>query len=116
MSGIVFLKCVNIDVLKEFYMGTVGMKVWLEQPDICILRHGNMLVGFHLAGSVDSGCLLTFFYDTREEVDEMFAKLEARAETRPRVNEKYRIYNFFAKDPEGRNIEFQAFLHPVEPV
>jgi hypothetical protein len=116
MSGIVFLKCVNLETVKNFYMETVGMKVWLEQPDICILRHGNMLVGFDRAGSVDSGCLLTFFYETRGEVAAMFEIFGVRAETRPRVNEKYRIYNFFAKDPEGRNIEFQAFLHPVETI
>jgi len=116
MSGIVFLKCVDIDILKEFYMKTVGMSVWLEQPDISILRHGNMLLGFHRAGSVDRECLITFFYETREEVDGMFAKMGDRATTQPRINDKYRIYNFFAKDPEGRNIEFQAFLHPVEPI
>jgi hypothetical protein len=33
----------------------------------------------------------------------------------PKTNERYRIYHFFGKDPEGRNIECQAFLHPVQP-
>ena len=26
------------------------------------------------------------------------------------LNEKYEIYHFFAKDPEGRAVEFQKFL------
>jgi hypothetical protein len=30
------------------------------------------------------------------------------------VNDRYRIYHFFATDPEGRKLEFQAFLHCVE--
>ena len=32
------------------------------------------------------------------------------------TNEQYQIYQFFAEDPEGRTLEFQAFLHPVEPI
>ncbi len=116
MSGIVFLKCVDLEGMKEFYCGKIGMAVWLEQPDISILRHGNMLIGFHRTSSADKGCLLTFFYDTREEVDAMFLEMKNIATSVPAVNEKYCIYNFFAKDPEGRSIEFQTFLHPVEPI
>ena len=88
--------------------------MWLEQPQICILRHGNFLIGFHEAGSVDSGCLLTFYYDTNEEVDAMYPKLKDTASFAPRVNEKYNIYHFFAKDPEGRDIEFQRFLNDID--
>ena len=116
MSGIVFLKCADLEKTREFYTGILGMKVWLEQPDISILQHGNMLLGFHSAGSVDKGCLITFFYETRGEVDAMHEKLKATAMSRPKVNDKYRIYNFFARDPEGRDIEFQAFLHPLQPL
>ena len=116
MSGIVFLKCADLGTMKSFYTEKVGMTVWLEQPDISILRHGNMLLGFHQAGSADRGCLITFFYETREEVDAMHGILYETAKSQPKVNEKYRIYHFFAKDPEGRNIEFQAFLDPVAPV
>jgi len=31
----------------------------------------------------------------------------------PKENPKYRIYHFYGRDPEGRSIEFQQFLHPV---
>ena len=115
MSGIIFLKCLDLEKVKDFYMGIVGMKVWLEQPGISILRHGNMLLGFQQGDSVDSGCLITFFYETREEVDAMYEKLRPSAVSPPKVNDKYCIYNFFAHDPEDRDIEFQAFLHPVNP-
>ena len=116
MSGIIFLKCLDLEAVKDFYMGTVGMETWLEQPGISILRHGNMLLGFHSAGSVDKGCLITFFYEARDEVDAMHERLKGSAVSPPKVNDKYRIYNFFARDPEGRDIEFQAFLHPVKPM
>ena len=116
MSGLIFLKCKDLAAMKEFYMNVVEMKVWLEQPQICILRHDNFLIGFHEAGSIDSGCLLTFYYEANEEVDEMYQKLKDTASFAPKINEKYHIYHFFAKDPEGRDIEFQRFLNPVEKV
>lgn len=116
MSGIVFLKCADLEKAKRFYTEIVGMEVWLEQPEISILKHGNLLVGFHQAGSADRELLLTFFYKTKKEVNEMYKKLKGVASFPPKVNEKYNIYHFFAKDPEGRNIEFQQFLHPIKEV
>jgi hypothetical protein len=41
---------------------------------------------------------------------------ETTADGPPRVNDRYQIYQFFAKDPEGRQLEFQAFLHPLSVV
>jgi len=113
MSGLVFLRCKDLKVCREFYINTIGMKPWLEQPGISILRHGNLLVGFQESPEPQDSCLLTFFYDTNEEVDVMYDKLKNKALAPPRINEKFKIYNFFAKDPEGRDIEFQNFLHPV---
>lgn len=113
LSGLIFLKCKDLSLCRDFYMNTVGMNVWLEQPQICILRHGNFLIGFHETGEIDDGCLLTFYFETNEGVDEMYNKVKDTASSAPKVNEKYRIYNFFAKDPEGRDIEFQRFLHDV---
>ena len=115
-GGIVFLRTAQFDAVKSFYLGRVGMTAWLEQPDISILRHGNLLVGFHRQPTADLDALLTFFYDTREEVDAMYARLRDCAATEPKENAKYRIYNFFGKDPEGRRMEFQCFLHPLPPI
>ncbi|MFQ5979283.1 MAG: nitroreductase family protein [Candidatus Heimdallarchaeota archaeon] len=33
----------------------------------------------------------------------------------PKENAAYRIYNFYARDPEERLVEFQCFLHPLNP-
>jgi len=64
--------------------------------------------------------MYTFVYPSKEEVDEIYDKLCQSTiitiDGRPRVNERYQIYQFFAQDPEGRNLEFQAFLHPVTVV
>ncbi len=116
MAGIVFLRTGRFDQVREFYTRRVGMKVWLEQPDIAILRHGNLLVGFHRQPVSDRDGLLTFFYASRQEVDEMYAQLRDIATSAPQENAKYRIYHFFGTDPEGRKIEFQHFLHPLPPM
>lgn len=115
MSGIVFLKTENLDGMRQFYVERIGMDVWLEQAECVILRHGNLLLGFCEREPADRGGCCTFFYDTRSEVDDMYERFKDAAMDEPKVNERYNIYNFFAKDPEGRTVEFQSFLHDVEP-
>ena len=116
LGGIVFLRTAQFDAVTSFYLDRIGMTVWVEQPDIRILQHGNLLVGFHKQETSDLDALLTFFYDTCEEVDAMHAKLKDIATTEPKENTKYKIYNFYGKDPEGRNVEFQCFLHPLPDI
>lgn len=116
MSGIVFLKTRQLETIREFYLGRVGMNIWLEQPGIAILRHGNMLIGFHQQPEADMDGLLTFFEPDRAFVDRMYEEFKDVALAVPRENPEYRIYHFFARDLEGRKLEFQVFLHPVPPV
>ncbi len=116
-GGLVFLKTKDRKTMVEFYKSRIGMVDWLEQPNITILQHGNMILGFHQPPQepieVDVSGMYTFVYPSREQVDEMYSKLKDIADGAPRVNPTYKIYQFFAKDPEGRDLEFQAFLHPL---
>ncbi len=114
MSGILFFKTKDKENVKDFYQSHVGMEIWLEQKDCVILKHGNLLLGFCTREENDTYGMITFFYPTKEEVDSMYEKMKSRAEDKPKENEKYEIYHFFARDPENRTIEFQAFLHPVD--
>ena len=113
MSGIVFLGTKDLDGMKEFYTREVGMEVWLEQAECFILKHGNLLLGFCKREEPDLQGIVTIFYETNEEVDRMYPKFGDTAEGIPKVNERYRIYHFFARDPEGRRLEFQRFLHDL---
>ncbi len=113
MAGIVFLRTADHDQIVEFYRREVGMQPWLEQPQITILRHENLLVGFQQHLEADTDALLTFFYPTREQVDLMYRRLQGCASSEPRHNQRYRIYNFFARDPDSRRIEFQCLLHQL---
>jgi len=116
MAGILFVRTLDLAETVAFYMERVGMNRWISQPQIEILQHENLLVGFHQAEEADTDALITFFYGSRDEVDEMYARLSRVALGAPQENARYDIYNFYATDPDGRRIEFQAFLKPVPPI
>ncbi|TVQ24051.1 MAG: VOC family protein [Spirochaetaceae bacterium] len=116
MAGIVFLKTSDRAGAVAFYENALGMNRWLEQPDISILRHGNLLVGFVQVDTYvhqDDGCLITVFLNERADVDRLYRELKERAEAPPQDNPRYQIYNFYARDPEGRRFEVQTFLHDL---
>lgn len=113
-GGIVFLASKRLDEIVDFYRNRVGCSIWLRQADCVVLQHGNLLVGFCQRERVDTQGLLCFVYDNREEVDRMYGEFKAEAESEPVANPKYEIYHFFAKDPEGRTVEFQSFDNAPE--
>ncbi len=115
MSGIVFFNANDLEKCKDFYISRAGMDVWADQNDCIILKQGNMLLGFCRREKADLDGMITFFYENKEEVDRAYEKFKDAAETAPKLNERYRIYHFFARDPEGRAVEFQCFLHDLAP-
>lgn len=113
MSGILFLKTKALRDLVKFYTERIGCEIWLDQGDCVILRHDNFLFGLCERDGVDKDVMLTFFYPSSREVDAMYRDLEEIAVAPPKQNEKYNIYQFFARDPEGRTLEFQWFGNRV---
>ena len=86
MSGIVFFRTEQPMALRDFYVGKVGMDVWLEQEDCTIYQQGNLLLGFCVRDSSDSCGIVTFFFDTKDEVDLMFDRFRQEAEKEPRID------------------------------
>ncbi len=113
MSGIVFFATTILDKLKEFYSGLPGCRLWMTQEDCLIFRHGNFLFGFCEREKAQTDGLLTFVFESREEVDQIYEKFKNISENKPDFDSKYQIYNFYAKDPEGSRLEFQYFENPV---
>ncbi|MCK5125425.1 MAG: VOC family protein [candidate division Zixibacteria bacterium] len=114
MSGIIFFASEKYNEIKEFYINKIGAEIWVEQDDCVILRHGNFLLGFCDRTCAETSGTITFFYQTNEEVDIMYEKFKDIASSKPALNERYNIYNFFTHDPEGRSLEFQCFNHPID--
>jgi hypothetical protein len=113
-SGIVFFSTTKLDEIKDFYIVRIGCELWLDQGSCAILKYGNLLVGFCQGQEADLDTLITLFYEKRTGVDAMYEQLKTIAQSAPKENKKYRIYHFYARDPEGRSVEFQSFLHPIE--
>lgn len=116
MSGIVFFGSEQHESIASFYTDQVGADVWLDQSACTILQYDNLLFGFCQADAAETDGVLTFVTDDRAGVDEFYDRFEDRSRGEPAVNEEYEIYQFFAADPEGRTMEFQTFLHDVDPV
>ena len=114
MSGIIFFKTRILEEIVDFYIKEIGCQKWLDQKDCSILRSDNLLLGFCQRDECDLNGIITFFFKTRQEVDWIYVQLKSIADSPPKENEKYQIYNFFARDPEGRLVEFQSFNHPID--
>ncbi len=116
MSGIVFFKTTMLDEIVEFYTSKLKMEIWLEQDGCTILKYDNLLLGFCQREEAETQGMITLFFEQRVTVDLAYAVHKEIATGPPKENEKYKIYQFFAKDPEGRDLEFQHFLHPLKPI
>jgi hypothetical protein len=112
-GGIVFMNTAKLEEMKSFYIDRIGCEMWIDQGSCAILKYGNLLIGFCQSGKPDLDTLITLFYESKKDVDQMYADFEDAASSVPEENLKYRIYHFYARDPEGRSIEFQTFLHPI---
>ncbi len=114
-GGIIFLRTAQLEKITDFYIDSVGCTLWLDQGGCRIFRHGNMLLGFCGSDKAETEGVITFFYPGKEGVDLAYEKFKNIADDPPKENPKYRIYHFYAEDPEGRVVEFQAFLHDLKP-
>lgn len=115
MSGLIFLPTSDLRAAITFYKSRLGMDLWLDQGDCAVMQHGNLLLGFCERSGGPFDGIITLFYETREEVDATYQTLQDLAEGSPKENAAYNIYHFFARDPEGQRLEFQAFLHAIQP-
>ncbi|MDA3885110.1 MAG: VOC family protein [Candidatus Delongbacteria bacterium] len=110
MAGLIFFRTNDLEMIRQFYIERIGMELWHDQGQCIILKHENFLMGFCQGNKeVDDPCI-TFFYDSKEKVDLEFLKLKDASTTDPVLNPRFNIYHFWAKDPEGRTLEFQYFL------
>ncbi len=114
MGGIIFYKTKKLKDIEDFYINRLGCELWLRQEGCTIFRQGNLLFGFCARDEAETGGIITFFYEDNATIDGKYASLKEIAINRPHLKEKYNIYHFFIEDPEGRKIEFQHFLHPID--
>lgn len=113
---IAFVCTADLERAHAFYAGALGLPLVLDQGTCRIYR---VRPGAHIGvcrradeTPAPGGLILTIVTD---DVDGWYARLAAAnqvLEGPPKRNDTYRIYHFFARDPDGRRIEVQRFLEP----
>ena len=111
MSGIVFFKTEKLEQLKLFYRDRLGAELWKDQGDCLIFEKNGFRFGFCEREPAENCGILTFVFDSKTKVEGIYEELEDLAEGKPVSRQPdYDIYQFFARDPEDRTLEFQCFL------
>jgi catechol 2,3-dioxygenase-like lactoylglutathione lyase family enzyme len=114
-AAITFLKTTDLENTTQFYQDVFNLKLVLDQGSCRIFRV--------LPGAYIGFCIQDIEPDNREvvitlvveDVDAACSALEKAGvpiEVQPRYNEHYRIYQCFARDPNGYLIEIQRFHDP----
>ena len=116
---VTFIYAHDLERTAEFYGAVLGLEQVLDQGACRIFRvAGEAFLGVCSKGKRSpepGGVILTL---VTPEVDAWYQRLEARGvplDGPPARNETYRIYNFFAHDPNDYLVEFQSFLDPAWP-
>ena len=63
---------------------------------------------------VHPGLILTLVLDDVDGAYERLTELRVETEAPPKLNERFGIYHFFARDPDGYRLELQRFTDPLE--
>lgn len=111
---ITFLGTNDLRGTSHFYQKILGLTLYKDQK-VCLIFNVNeqSKIGFceHMPVMCDDKSPIITL--VTEEVDEFYHKLIEKglkvAES-PKLNEKFNIYHFFFRDPNGYTIEIQKFL------
>ncbi|MAT44492.1 MAG: glyoxalase [Anaerolineaceae bacterium] len=110
---ITFLPTNKFTEMEAFYSGLLSLKKVLDQGDCIIFKTtDSSYIGF-CERELELGSnriILTLVTDQVDEFYEQLQKKSVQCESKPCLNEKYAIYHFFVKDPNGYLVEIQQFV------
>ncbi len=113
-SQITFYYTDKLSRTAEWYEQVLGLELAIDQGVCRIYRvAGQGFLGFcerAVVGLNHDDIILTFITDEVDEWYERLRQFDAIVMGEPEVNEKFEIYHFFARDPNGYRIEIQKFL------
>ena len=114
VQQVTFLYTADLDRSVRFYREDIGLEPVLDQGACRIFRvAGDAFLGICSAGKQEpqpGGVIVTL---VTPEVDAWYELLKARGVTLegpPKRHDRFAIYNFFARDPDGYLVEVQRFL------
>ena len=120
-SQITFLYTHDLALTAHFYEEIIGLKLKLDQGSCRIYKVSkNGYLGFcqrahAIPSSAESDPPTTILTIVTSSVDSWLHYLgerKAQIEGPPATNDRYDLYHFFLRDPNGCLLEIQQFLHP----
>lgn len=120
---VTFLHTANLEQTAHFYEDILQLPLVLDQGSCRIYATGgDAYLGFCQALSLEAGTepgtdgiILTLVTQEVDAWHEYLVKQQVPIEKPPTHNEKYNIYQLFARDPNGYLLEIQTFLDPAWP-
>jgi catechol 2,3-dioxygenase-like lactoylglutathione lyase family enzyme len=108
----------DLAATRDFYERDLGLRLARDQGSCLIFAAGSAFIGFcgRDEGFEIDGSLAPILTLVSEAVDAHYARLRSlgvETEAPPRHNERYGIYHFFARDPDGYRVEIQRFDDPL---
>ena len=112
---VVFLGTEDIERTHNFYHGVLGLQLYKDQGKCRIYRvKGGGKIGFCSHMEVvykEKSPILTL---AMEDVDGAYQKLKSqniKISKPPTMNDYFKIYHFFLRDPDGYLLEIQRFVN-----
>lgn len=113
---IAFYPSQDLKASQQFYQNILELELSRDQG-VCLIFKVNEggFIGFcnHLEVTENPNFIITIVTDDVDGVYEKLERANVTLESKPKLNEKYQIYHFFARDPNGYKLEVQKFLEPL---
>lgn len=117
-QAVTFLYTQNLAETARFYEQTLGLPLVLDQGSCRIYAAApNVFLGFCQQDEAPhpQGVIFTFVTQNVDGWHDYLQTQNVPIEKPPTLNEIYKIYHIFVRDPNGYLLEFQRFLDPSWP-
>lgn len=114
-SLVVFFPCRDIEAVKSYYTGVLGLELYKDLGNTVWFDCGYGYLAFVDYGpdrALAGGQCISFNLPSREEVDEKYAELSRTPGVislgaPPQKHPRFPVYSFFLSDPNGYTLEYQ---------
>lgn len=114
---VMFLPTDNHQKSIDFYEGILGLELVRDQKLCRIYKTGpSSYLGFCERGytiPTDYRVVITLLIDDVDGVYKLLKDQAIATESVPALSERFNVYQFFVRDPNGYLLEIQRFMEPL---
>ena len=115
---VAFYPCHDLAATTDFYTRDMQLELIRAQKTCVIFKVAReAYLGFcQHDGDIPNhkGVIITVLTGEVDEVYQRLLHLNIETEGKPKENDSFDIYHFFARDPDGYRLEIQRFNEPLE--